>query len=571
MKNLRATIVLSTALFALAAACSSAAVGEKPLKVLMIGNSFSLSCMTYIHDVAESTGCNLDICSMYIGGCSIERHVENIASSRPMFAPYAIKRTVPFGKRKANIPEMLVADDWDVVVIQQASGLSWRPETYHPCGESLVATIRELAPRAEIVVQETWSYTPWDRRLAEWGITADEMYEKLHAAYAAFAERHRFRVIPMGTAVQEWRRRLPVIYAGNSFGGDVVGGRNKPPSEQFVERNGRWVPDSDVFHLNKDGEYLQALVWTAFLFDADVTKCAFAPPEMPRDKADLMKRIAVDVVRPRSAGTDGRTGAAAAPTKDIAYSYSKGCVLDVYAPAATTGFPTVVWFHGGGLNKGARHFIPLADKGIAQVAVEYRLLGQEAGSGADCIEDAAAAVAWTVRHIQDYGGDSNKVFVAGMSAGAYLSMMVGMDPKYLLAHGVKNTSLAGVIAISGQATKHFNVRKFGGDGDPQFVPKIDDLAPLAHVGSDIPPIICICGQPPYEWKCRSEENRLLIAACTALGHKDAKFVELDYCDHSRAYKAALPYLEMFVHERSQCRAGGDRPRESRRGQTPPGP
>ena len=101
----------------------------------------------------------------------------------------------------------------------------------------------------------------------------------------------------MGAAVQEWRRRLPVRYAENSFGGDVVGGRNKPQSKQFVKQNGNWVPDSDVFHLNKDGEYLQALVWTAFLFDVDVTKCAFVPPDVPLEKAELMKRIAVDVVK----------------------------------------------------------------------------------------------------------------------------------------------------------------------------------------------------------------------------------------------------------------------------------
>ena len=353
MKKARTKIVLSAVLFALAATCNSAVVSGKPLKVLMIGNSFSLSCMTYIHDVAQSTGCNLDICSMYIGGCSMERHVENIASSRPGFAPYAIKRTVPFGKKKANIPDMLVADDWDVVVIQQASGLSWRPETYHPCGESLVATIRELAPRAEIVVQETWSYTPWDRRLAEWGVTADEMYEKLHAAYAAFAGCHGFRTIPMGMAVQEWRSRLPVRYAENSFGGDVVGGRNKPPSEQFVERDGNWEPNSDVFHLNKDGEYLQALVWTAFLFDVDVTKCTFVPPDVPCEKANLMKSIAMDVVTPSKFRSHGITGAANMPMEGIAYSDRKECILDISVPAASTGFPTVVWFHGGGLDKNA--------------------------------------------------------------------------------------------------------------------------------------------------------------------------------------------------------------------------
>ena len=230
----------------------------------------------------------------------------------------------------------------------------------------------------------------------------------------------------------------------------------------------------------------------------------------------------------------------------ISYSGSPECLLDVRVPVGETNFPTVVWFHGGGLTGGSRHFVPLTDEKIAQVAVSYRLLGKGAKRGEDCIEDAAAAVAWTISHIAEYGGDAGKVFVSGMSAGGYLTMMVGMAPKYLAAHGVRNTDLAGLVALSGQATKHFAVRKFSGDADPQFLPKIDGLAPLAHVSADLPPILCVCGQPPYEWKCRSEENRLLIASCIALGHKKAWFVELDYCDHSRAYTAGIPYLEMFV-------------------------
>jgi len=232
--------------------------------------------------------------------------------------------------------------------------------------------------------------------------------------------------------------------------------------------------------------------------------------------------------------------------RGVRYSDALGCVLDVRVPVGATNFPTVVWFHGGGLTSGGRHFVPLTEEKIAQVAVSYRLLGKGAVRGEDCIEDAAAAVAWTMKHIVEYGGDTNKIFVSGMSAGGYLTMMVGMDPKYLAAHGAKNTDLAGLVALSGQATKHFAVRTFAGDDDPQYLPKIDGLAPLAHVSANLPPILCVCGQPPYEWKCRSEENRLLIASCTALGHKNARFVELEYCDHSKAYTAGLPYLEMFV-------------------------
>jgi len=222
------------------------------------------------------------------------------------------------------------------------------------------------------------------------------------------------------------------------------------------------------------------------------------------------------------------------------------CRLDVKWPQDAKGFPTLVWFHGGGLTSGGRHFIRI-DDAIAQVAVDYRLMNAtNAVGGADCIADAAEAVAWTLRHISHFGGDPKRVYLSGMSAGGYLTMMVGMAPGYLGAHGFRPTDLAGIVPISGQATKHFAVRRFGGDEDPQFQPKIDDLAPLRWVSKDLPPILSICGEPPWEWKCRSEENRLLVASCTALGHPKAQFMQIPYCDHGRVYYGAVPFVELFV-------------------------
>ena len=250
----------------------------------------------------------------------------------------------------------------------------------------------------------------------------------------------------------------------------------------------------------------------------------------------------------------GVAAAAELPTKDVSYvaegdAYRLArCKLDLRIPSET-GFPTVVWFHGGGLTSGRRHF-PDIDRTIGIAAADYRLMNATNGvQGADCIEDAAAAVAWTLKNIAAYGGDRRKVYVSGMSAGGYLTMIVGMAPAYLARHGFKPTDLAGIVPISGQATKHFAVRKFAGDGDPQYLPKIDELAPLRWVGADLPPILDICGQPPYEWKCRSEENRLLVASCVALGHGKARFVECPFCDHGRVFRAALPYLEFFVRGR----------------------
>ena len=265
------------------------------LKVLMIGNSFSICLLEQFPQVAQSMGLKLDLCSMYIGGCSFERHWSNVEKAGDQsFKPYKIGRNVN-GKKlpdtKGNIPQMLSAEKWDVVTIQQASHFSWQPDSYHPYADNLVEKIRELAPQAEIVVQETWSYTPWDGRLAQWKIDQNEMYTKLHSAYCSFARANGFQMIPMGTAVQLYRRELPVAYSENSFGGDPCG------SAKFVRgKDGKWKPKGDVFHLNREGRYLQALVWTASLYDVDVGKCPYRPAFLDAARTEKMKSCAVKSV-----------------------------------------------------------------------------------------------------------------------------------------------------------------------------------------------------------------------------------------------------------------------------------
>ena len=272
------------------------AVENRGTKVLMIGNSFSISLMAHLPKVAADRGIELDLASLYIGGCSLKRHWENVQKDGDAgFQPYGFSRN-RFGKvtkRKINVCDALRLAKWDIVTIQQASHESWKADTYSPDGDSLIGKIRELAPQAKIVVQETWSYTPWDKRLAKWKIDPDEMYAKLHAAYGAFAARHGLEVIPFGTAVQEWRKRLPVKYAENSFGGDVVGGRNQKPADQFRrDANWKWVPNCDVFHLNEKGEYFQALVWAHALLDVDPEKVEYKPAFVTDDEAKLMKELA---------------------------------------------------------------------------------------------------------------------------------------------------------------------------------------------------------------------------------------------------------------------------------------
>ena len=284
--------------FLLLSGCATTEKGPQPTRVLMIGNSFSVSMMRHAPAVADSLALDFDITSLYIGGCSLKKHMDNVRREwNEEHKPYSMTRNirgVAQPSRKVNLPEVLKGEvKYDIVTVQQASHDSWRPETYAPWGDDLVRLIRQYQPQAKIYVQETWSYTPFDRRLATWGIGPDEMYDRLHAAYAGFAKRNGLEIIPMGAAVQEWRRRLPVAYTDHSFGGDVVGGRSQKPEDQFKRaHDNTWTLNSDPFHLNEKGEYFQALVWIAKLFHEDVSACEYVPEKLDENDVRLMKEIA---------------------------------------------------------------------------------------------------------------------------------------------------------------------------------------------------------------------------------------------------------------------------------------
>lgn len=300
-----ASLLLTAACFL--AGCQTAEPEGDPshLKVLMIGNSFSISCLTHLPQVAADGGQKLDLGSLYIGGCSLERHATNvIAELRDVKAKgaYLYVRVIDNRPRRivrdARLTDVLKGVKWDVVTIQQASDKSWRKESFHPWGDDLVKTVRALAPQAKIVVQETWSYTPFDKRLAQWKISADEMGARAETAYAAFAADYSFETIRMGRAVRAWRKRLPVAYGAHSFGGDVVGGRSQKPEDQF-KRNPdlTWSVNSDTCHLNEKGEYLQALVWAAALWNADLEGLSPHPACVTDNEARLMRQIAKEVAK----------------------------------------------------------------------------------------------------------------------------------------------------------------------------------------------------------------------------------------------------------------------------------
>lgn len=219
------------------------------------------------------------------------------------------------------------------------------------------------------------------------------------------------------------------------------------------------------------------------------------------------------------------------------------CKLDVYLPEGKKDFPTVVFFHGGGL-EGGEKFIPelLKEQGFAVVAPNYRL--SPCAQHPAYIEDAAAAVAWTMRHIAEYGGSSRKVWVCGHSAGGYLTLMLALATNYLEAQGVNADSIAGYVPFSGQTNTHYTIRKERGL-DTQ-IPIIDEYAPLNHARKLGTRLLLLSGDRDKEMLARYTENLHMQEILNAKGNK-VEFYELKGFDHGTMLEPACLLLRQMIH------------------------
>ena len=284
---------------------------QPPLRVLMIGNSFSICVGNNLPQMAASVpGCPLDLTSAYIGGCSLQTHWNNIekAEKDASFKPYLISRWFngKLEKDHGNVNTLLKNRQWDIITIQQASHFSWRFETFDPYAGNLIAYIRKYAPDAEILIQQTWAYRLDDRRLKEWNITQKQMFEKLNDAYSKLAQKYQLRVIPTGLAVETVRNNskktfeIPDQETMNSLiypdlpnqSNDVVGvfkwRKNSKTNEMYISR--------DSFHLNYRGEYLQGALWFSFLFNRKTQDIDFIPENMGKTDAVFLLKCAQEAL-----------------------------------------------------------------------------------------------------------------------------------------------------------------------------------------------------------------------------------------------------------------------------------
>ena len=294
---------------------------KQSIKILAIGNSFSISAGRLMPSFALADGNGIKFTSACIGGCSLERHCQELEKSEadPNSRPYdytiwhiangRVRLEWVSEKRGGTLIDMLKDDVYDVITIQQASHFSWKPETYQPFADTLIARLRAEQPQAKILVQQTWSYRCQDGRLqpgSEWGIDQTEMYNRLDAAYRKLADQYGFQRIPTGTAVQIARAKFPIKYQVvskeelatyrwpdlPSQAGDVVGAMHwgKDPE-------GKRVIGMDNIHLNTRGEYLQAAVWYGAIYGVDPRTVDCKHPVIDDEDAAFLRECAYEALK----------------------------------------------------------------------------------------------------------------------------------------------------------------------------------------------------------------------------------------------------------------------------------
>jgi acetyl esterase/lipase len=194
--------------------------------------------------------------------------------------------------------------------------------------------------------------------------------------------------------------------------------------------------------------------------------------------------------------------------------------LDLYLPEGRSNAPVIVSYYGNQLMGGDKEedaFIGrrFATAGFVSVVVNYRLTPDV--SHPAHAQDAAASFAWVKRHIAEYGGNPDRVFVIGYSAGGYLAALLSTDPRYLAAHNLSPRDIRGTVPVS--AFYWVERRGVAPDRDTRVWgtdPKVwVDASPAHHLQRNAPPMLILYADRDEDW--RRQQNVEVAAAMKAAG------------------------------------------------------
>ncbi len=290
--------------------------GAKSTRILGVGNSFTVDAFALLEEMGDKSAAHrLILGRAIIGGSSLEKHVQlarlhEADPTDPAGKPYTAWITDGAGKKvreQVSLKYLLETGDWDVVTIQQVSRLSHNVENYRPHAQELMAYILDYAPKAEVVLHQTWAYRAdgdFDRVFAAIpGYDQEAMYRDLTSAYMTIAEELGVRLIPVGWAFQVAREDRPFVP-------DTTTDRTKleppalPDDRNSLNRGWSWrrpaegppVLQCDSHHASTQGKYLAAAVWYEFFTGLRVDSLPMQPGGITEEDRVFLARIAHEVV-----------------------------------------------------------------------------------------------------------------------------------------------------------------------------------------------------------------------------------------------------------------------------------
>ncbi len=232
-------------------------------------------------------------------------------------------------------------------------------------------------------------------------------------------------------------------------------------------------------------------------------------------------------------------------TRSIAYAERSRHRLDVCRPASAVAAPVVVFFYGGAWRSGNKRLYryvakALARRGYVAVVPDYRIYPQ--ARYPDFLEDGAQAVRWVKDNIGRFGGDPDKIFLKGHSAGAHIAAMLAIDARWLRGVGLDpGRDIAGLIGISGPydtmpLRDEILTIIFGGADRP-------DTQPIFHVRPGAPPALLMTGGRD---RLVEPGNAIRLAARLAAAGNAATVKTYRRAGHYIVIAALAPLLRYLV-------------------------
>lgn len=237
------------------------------IKMLSIGNSFSQDALAYFKDMADLAGIAVEVWHLHIGGCSLERHYNNMMADLPEYAFFINAEAQP----SAKLSQVVENEQFDIITIQQVSHMSGLYSTYHPYGDELVEYLRKYQPSAKIWWHKTWAYE----------------IDSSHAGFNAYCKNQSVMYSAICSVCEKIVKELSLD--GVIPSGDVIQALRSTPEFNYPQEPSLC---RDGFHMHLlYGRYAVAATWFETLLGGDVTTNTYLPPE---EKVGVLGQSALD-------------------------------------------------------------------------------------------------------------------------------------------------------------------------------------------------------------------------------------------------------------------------------------